>query len=453
MKVKRKLESDSSLKPVENICPVLSDRHHGLRNRQTLTYKNSDITIDLNVNGENEYTKVSYPVKYGIFSRCETSDYVFEFNQNHEIRHAKARNGSWRNPVEWLKRTAGNEWIYYSTGGYAGVFEAIGEYYLPNLMYTTNSLLGGKPFEEKAIKNIVKNWHDILMHHFPAYLPEPFMKWFNTIEKQTPEKLKQKADHLFDITGSRVSVIPPDARHVDYNIIPVSISDGCLYKCRFCKIKNHKTFTKRTQQDINRQIRQLRQIFNRDIINYNALFLGEHDALNAGKKIILETVKNAGSAFDFKSSYMKNNYIFMFGSADSFLNAEESTFTDLNTSGFKTFINIGLESYDQTTLDLIGKPVTKNKVGSAFKKFQEINHTYENIEITCNFIMDESLPDSHHKALMELIRESADRIQPKGNIYLSPLKFGAPSREMLYDFYKIKALSRFPTFLYIIQRL
>jgi hypothetical protein len=67
--------------------------------------------------------------------------------------------------------------------------------------------------------------------------------------------------------------------------------------------------------------------------------------------------------------------------------------------------------------------------------------------------MDDSLPDTHHDSLLSLIRGSNQRIRPKGCIYLSPLKFGNPSREILYDFYKLKALSRFPTFLYLIQRL
>jgi hypothetical protein len=420
---------------------------------QTRTFQNKDISIELNIHGNNEYTKVSYPVKYGVFSRCETCNHVFEFNRNHEIRHARSKDSAWRHPSEWLKRTMGNDWIYYSTGGYSGVFEAIGEYYLPNLMYPTNSLLGGKPFSEEPIDDIVKNWNEILMQVPETDMPEQFSGWLNAVQYQIPEKLQDKAQQLFDITGSRVSVMPPDARHVDYNIIPVNISDGCLYKCRFCKIKNHKKFIVRPQRDIDRQIRKLARIYDKDIINFNAIFLGEHYALDASGEIILESAENAYNAFDFQSSYMKDNYLFMFGSADSFLNADESLFKRLDSLDFKTFINIGLESYDQETLDLIGKPITREMVGRAFKKIQEINNACPNIEITSNFVMDESLPDTHYDALMTLIRDSVNRTRPKGTIYMSPLKFGSPSREVLYDFYRLKAKSRFPTLLYIIQRL
>jgi len=347
----------------------------------------------------------------------------------------------------------GNDWIYYSTGGYSGVFEALGEYYLPNLMYTTNSLLGGKPFEVEEIDTIVKKWHHVISQLPDTGMTDEFSHWIHSIRGKSPERLKEKAQTLFDISGSRATVLPPDARHVDYNIIPLNISDGCLYKCRFCKVKNKKKFALRSRQDIDSQIIQLKKLYGRDIINFNALFLGEHDALNAPCELILRTVQDAFAAFKFQSSYMKKNYLFMFGSVDSFLNAENIFFETLHRLPFQTFINIGLESYDQATLDLIGKPVTKKQVGQAFKKVQAINDTFSNIEITCNFIMDETLPDSHYEALMALIRASITRTKPKGCIYLSPLKFGSPSRQVLYDFYKLKSLSRFPTFLYLIQRL
>ena len=420
---------------------------------KTQTFKNQDLSIELNCKGNNEYIKVSYPVKYGLFSRFETRDHIFEFNLNHEIRHAKSKRKDWIHPSEWLKRTMGNDWIYYSTGGYSGVYEALGEYYLPNLMYPTNSLLGGTPFKENEIDEIVKNWHQIIAQLPDTGLPDAVSQWIRAIKQQTPEGLHKKAQRLFDISGSRVTVMPPDARHVDYNIIPLNISDGCLYKCRFCKIKNKKKFSVRSKQNISSQIKQLKQLYDKDLINFNALFLGEHDALNSPCELILDTVQHAYREFHFQSSVMKKNYLFMFGSVDSFLNADKTLFETLNRLPFQTFINIGLESYDQATLDLLGKPLTPKKVRHAFEKVQAINDTNPNIEISCNFVMDETLSDAHYDALMTLVRESVNRTKPKGCIYLSPLKFGSPSRQVLYDFYKLKSLSRFPTFLYMIQRL
>lgn len=417
------------------------------------TYQTPDVSIELNCHGNNEYTKVSFPVKYGLFSRIETPDYIFEFNLNHEIRHAKSKKKAWIHPSEWLKRTIGNDWVYYSTGGYSGVYEALGEYYLPNLTYPTNSLLGGKPFKEKEIDTIVNHWHQILSHISARGMPDRFYSWVQKIQEKKPDLLEEKARALVDISGSRVTVLPPDARHVDYNIIPLTLSDGCLYKCQFCKVKNKKTFASRSKQDIDRQIFLLKDLYKKDITNFNAVFLGEHDALNAPSELILETAKKACSAFKFKTAYMKDNYLFMFGSVDSLLNKSETFFESLNRLPFQTFINVGLESYDRRTLDLLGKPLTPKNVKQAFNKIQTINRAVPNIEISCNFVMDDTLPEGHYSALMALIRDSVNRTIPKGTIYLSPLKFGSPSRQVLYDFYKLKSQSRFPTFLYLIQRL
>ncbi|MFH2060771.1 MAG: radical SAM protein [Pseudomonadota bacterium] len=347
----------------------------------------------------------------------------------------------------------GNDWVYYSTGGYSGVFEAIGEYYLPNLMYPTNSLLGGKPFKEPGIDTIAHKWQDILARICADDLPEPFSKWFKAVQKKTQKDLQQNASKLFKICGSRVSVMPPDARHVDYNIIPITISDGCLYKCQFCKIKNKKPFLVRSVQNIYDQICQLKILYGKDLINYNALFFGEHDALNAPGELILDTLKKALHEFKFDRSYMNGKYLFMFASADSLLNTSKNFFDRLNRLDIQTFINVGLESYDQATLDFLGKPLISKKVAQAFEKIQTINTRFSNVEITCNFVMDDSLPDSHYNALMALVRQSVSHPQPKGCVYLSPLKFDNPSRQDLYDFYKLKSLSRFPTYLYIIQRL
>ncbi len=417
------------------------------------SFADSQISIELACRGDTEYTKVSYPVKYGLFSKLETKNYVFEFNLNHEIRHAKSKKKEWLHPSEWLKRTIGNDWIYYSSGGYAGVFEALGEYYLPNLTYATNSLLGGKPFKENEILNITEHWHDIISEIPADRLPEPFAQWLDSVCSNSPEKLQKRAEALFEISGSRVSVIPPDARHVDYNIIPVNICDGCLYKCRFCKVKNKKKFAERSDEDIENQIVQLKKFYGKDMINYNALFIGEHDGLAASGSLILETMHKAFDVFEFSRSIMKHNYAFIFGSVDSFLETGMSFFESLDNLDFLTFINIGIESYDQATLDLLGKPLTCEKVKLAFDRAMHINDRFANIEITCNFVMDDSLPSSHHKALLSLISKNTGRTRPKGCIYLSPLQFGNPSRKVLYDFYRIKAASRFPTFLYLIQRL
>lgn len=418
-------------------------------------YQTDDLSIFLNIRGNNEYAKVSYPVKYGIFSRLETREMILEFNLNHEIKHARSKTRHWLHPSEWLKRTVGNDWIYYSSGGYSGVVEAIGEYYLPNFMYATNSLLGGKPFEFPVIADLCSSWQD-MMAGIPGALPDmpdPIADWLEKAKSIHGPDLEKKADHLFDISGARATVLPPDARHSDYNLIPLTIADGCLYKCRFCKVKNKKPFTPRSRTDIQQQIQALKLLYGPDLINYNALFLGEHDALCAPKDLILFAANQSHDAFGFAHSFMKTPRMYLFGSVDSLLNADMTLFDALNRLPFDTYINIGLESHDQATLDRIGKPITAEKVSLAFDRMGEINHTFPKIEMTGNFIMDDHLPPTHIQSMLDLVRNRISHPVPKGSIYLSPLRFGKPSREVLYDFYRLKTASRLPMFLYIIQRL
>ena len=420
-----------------------------------LTYKDDQVSIEINCRGAREYTKMSYPVKYGLFSRLETQELVFEFNLNHEICHAKSKTDGWSHPSEWMKRTMGNDWVYYSTGGYAGVVESIGEYYLPNLMYQTNSLLGGKPFETPEVTKISSDWHTLLSEIIirnPA-LPATAAQWLGKVKQVLPEDLARKAETLFTISGARATVLPPDARHSDYDIIPITIQDGCLYKCRFCKVKNKKVFRERSRQDIRNQILGLKSLYGRDLVNYNAVFLGEHDALNAPMDLILYAAKTAHEELGFTNAYMKKPMLYFFGSVDALLRADDRLFDRLNRLHFHTCINIGLESADDATLSLIGKPVSAQKVKIAFEKIQTINQRFARVEMTCNFVMDRELPESHTQAMMDLVRGQINQTRPKGSVYLSPLKFGTPSREILFDFYHLKTQSRLPMFLYIIQRL
>jgi radical SAM superfamily enzyme YgiQ (UPF0313 family) len=117
------------------------------------------------------------------------------------------------------------------------------------------------------------------------------------------------------------------------------------------------------------------------------------------------------------------------------------------------YINIGLESPNQSTLDQLGKPITSAQVWDAFKRIQSLNRAYANLEISVNLIMDENLPPAHYKEVEQLIRDTEVFQQAKGTVYFSPLTFNKPSRSRMFEFNRLKLMSRFPTFLYIIQRL
>lgn len=418
------------------------------------SYATNDLRITLLKKGSTAYSKMSFPIHCGLYSEIETKDFIFQFNLNGEIFRAKGKGRQWAHPHEWLKRTPANDWVYYSTGGYTGVFEATGEYYLPNFQYPTNSILGGHPFAHEEITRISSSWHQFLLELQARQgdLPDSFSQFLKDAIANTPDLLEQKAQRLHAIIGGRISVLPPDARHVDYNIIPLTISEGCLYKCAFCKVKNDTIFTEKSYAEISSQISSLKQLYGRDLINYSSLFLGEHDALQTSSERILFSIDAACKEFDLGHSYTAGTNIFLFGSVTSLLNAPEEFFRQLAKFHAMTYINIGLESADQKTLDKIGKPLTEKLVQEAFWRSQDINDRFPSIEITANFIMDENLPDSHYKKILELIREQQFHVKPKGSIYFSPLSFDRPSRSRLFEFNRIKIQSRLPTYLYIIQR-
>lgn len=411
--------------------------------------------ITLDKVGSSLYRKLSYPLHCGVFTEVAGDETIFHFNGNAEIIRAKGRKSDWPHPNEWLKRTVGNDWVYYSNGGYTGVFEAIGEYYLPNFPYPSNSLLGGNPFNDEAVSSLIHSWHQRLakLAEDLSPLTAEHHDFLARALANTPERLAAKAELLHRIIGGRVSVLPPDARHVDYNLIPLTISRGCLHKCRFCKVKNAAPFSVLKKEAINSQIEQLFAWYDRDLANYNALFLGEHDALQAGEATILESLEAAHRRFGFAQARIADHCTFMFGSAVSLLAAPESLFAALDRLPGHCYINIGLESADQPTLEQLGKPITAALVRQAFQRLRELNKRYQNIEITANFIMEEGLPSGHFPSILALIRDGLSHCLPKGSIYFSPLTFGRPSRARLFEFNRLKVASRLPTFLYIIQRL
>jgi len=404
---------------------------------------------------------MSFPIHTGVYNVLETPSHVFHFNLNHEIIRVKKKGDDWGHPHEWLKRTIGNDWIYYSTGGYTGVYEATGEYYLPNFRYKTNSILGGHPFRLQEVKELVDGWYDILeniqaqlsLHPCESDSRLELQQFLHSVCANTPENLQEKAETLHKIITGRISVLPPDARHVDYNLIPVTISNGCLYKCKFCKVKNSLPFTEFSKKQIANQLEQLKHLYGEDLKNYNSIFLGEHDALQCSSSLLLHSINEGIRVLQLDRSNLVGSKVFLFGSATSFLNAPDSTFEELSRLPCDVYINIGLESADQETLDQLGKPISELIVNEAFNRAQDINDKFTTIEITANFIMDEDLPENHYTKIVTLIRDSLPRKKVKGTIYFSPLKFDTPSRSRLFEFNRLKILSRLPTYLYIIQRL
>jgi len=422
------------------------------------SYQIDGLNITLNKMGSCEFSKVSYPIRYGRFSEIKTPDYIFQFNLKGEIKFIQGLGRNWPDPSEWLKRTVGNDWVYYSTGGYSGVYDAFGEYYLPCPSYPSNALIVNDPFNHSEVKAAIRSWHQFQARCKTLVtdaMPRDLKDFLILVRKNDPEVLGQRARRFHGLIGERVSVLPPDTRHVDYEVIPITVADGCLYKCGFCRIKSKQNFAPRSQEDIRLQIQRLRAFYGKDIQNYNSIFLGQHDALNSDPELIAFAAQYAYEMFGIEQSHIKGANLFLFGSVDSLLKAKDVLFDSLEALPFSIHINIGLESADPRTLALIKKSITSDMVEEAFARMLEINRQYSKIGITANFVLGDSLPPSHLNAFIELTGKTRGHPYRKGGVYFSPLVNGGveENRGMIRKFYKIKILSPLPTYIYLIQRL
>jgi len=425
------------------------------------SYPLDNLIITMNKEGSREFSKVSFPIRYGLFSEIRTPEYLFQFNLNGEIKFIQGLTQTWPHPAEWLKRTVGNDWVYYSAGDYKGIYDYFGEYYFPYLSYPSNSIMDGDPFNDHSVilaKKSLQALRARLDKLISGPIPKSLKDFLTRVIRNDEETLRRRADQLHRLIAGQVTVLPPDTRHVDYEVIPIVVADGCLYHCGFCRVKTGQDFTPRAPKDVMRQMKDLKRFLGRDLHNYNAIFLGQHDALSAGREALELAAERAYEIFEFERSHLRGTCLFLFGSVDSMIRSEEGLFESLSHFPFSTYINVGLESNDPKTLEALKKPVSVEKLREAFTRILDINRRYEKIEVTSNFVFGEDLPSGHLPSLLELTRDRLNLSPNKGAIYLSPLmeegmRDKKSKRELLKRFLKLKTQSRLPTFMYLIQKL
>ncbi|MBU2510765.1 radical SAM protein [bacterium] len=424
----------------------------------SIRLKNMMITTDKK--GVSQFNKTSFPQRFGRYSEIRTQDYEFQFNLKGEIKSIRGLNMSWPHPSEILRRTDGNDWVYHSVGASAGprtkVKEAIGEYYLPCPIYPTNTVWAFNPYSDPNIAQAFGAWYQLFGTLFDTrqqgLIPE-IKNFIDLVMNNDDNKLLQQTELLHSIIGGRLSVLPPDTRHVEYEVIPLVIADGCLYHCDFCKVKTHQKFQPQPREKILRQLEMLKAFYGENIQNYAALFLGNHDALAAGRELVEWSAIEAYNRLDMRNAFGNNPKLFLFGSVASLLKADDTLFEQLDRSPFYTTINIGFESVDEDTLHQLKKPMAVKEVREAFEKMMTINRDYPNLEITGNFLLGENLSQEHNQSLTEFLGNIPNPKNGKGAVYLSPLMGGNRAESLLPLFYQIKERSRLPTYLYLIQRL
>ena len=152
--------------------------------------------------------------------------------------------------------------------------------------------------------------------------------------------------------------LPPDARHVDYDVLPVVVSDGCRHRCRFCSVRSAGAFRVRPKADVERQVGAVAKLCGPDLSNHAGVFLAQHDALGAGAEALEHAARAAYEAFGLDRSLVGEPQLFLFGSVRSLLECGEAPFAALERLPFRSYVDVGMESADAATLEALGKSVT-----------------------------------------------------------------------------------------------
>jgi len=419
-------------------------------------YQLEDMEVIFDCTGRDDWGKFSFPVWYGIPVKVNWRGYRYDFNLRGGLKRLTGKMSVWPEPQELLKRTEGNDFIYYGTAGYESSYDLIKNYYVPfNGIYdcdifTENPLKGSHVRRALDVFDELVDAAGRVAASALCDRPRDFLK---KVAVRNREALAGEAETLHRIIGANLPVLPPDTIDVDYEVIPLIVTEGCAFNCRFCLFKSAGDFRVRSRQNIIAQIRAVKDFYGADLVNYNAVVLGQNDALAAGGELLTSAAEMAYDLLNLSASYHRGRpHLYIFGGVDSFLAADDSLFDGLERLPYSTSINVGLESPDQETLDRLGKPLRAEKVSESFRKMQEVNRCRCNIEVSCNFVLGGDLPLRNVEAIKAMLAEEKTT-KGKGVVYLSPLLGASQRREVLREFREIKMTSPLPVFIYLAQRL
>ena len=419
-------------------------------------YQLEDLEIIFDCAGRDDWGKFSFPVWYGIPVKMNWRGYRYDFNLRGGLKKVSGGSRVWPDPQDVLKRTDGNDLIYYGTHGYESSYDLIKNYYVPFNGIYGSDLFAENPLAGRPVRQALAGFDRLTIEAgrlAAAAACERPRAFLQRVAASNRERLAEEANTLHRIMGANLPVLPPETIDVDYEVIPLILTEGCTYNCRFCLFKTTGGFRVRSPQNIAAQIQSLKDFYGADLINYNSLMLGQNDALAAGEELLAGAAEMAYDILNLSASYHRGRpNLFMFGSVDSFLDADQSLLDRLEHLPYRTSINVGMESFDQETLDRLGKPLRAEKVREAFRKMQAVNRCRPNIAVSCNLVLGDDLPSRHLEAIKTVLATETTA-RDRGAVYLSPLIGASRRREILKEFREIKMSSPLPVFIYLAQRL
>lgn len=410
----------------------------------------------LNQKGLNQYAKLSYPARFGRYHELRLQDCIYHLSLDGFPKFLQGTQETWPHPSEWIKLTRAGDWVYYSAMGYHDLYDLCGEYYYPFLPYGSNPLFDNNPLNSQAVQKLLAD-HDLrcreaaLLAQNGRELTDEERKILLLFSRWDTNQIRRHADGLHRIIKARIPVLPPDCRHVDYDVIPLVVTEGCLANCGFCCIKTSGEFRERSREEVMEQLIGLKGHLGPEMANYAGIFLGQHDALGAGIEPGLNAMEQALDVLQ-PGRFIKPLTFFLFASVPSLMQLKDHDLTRLAKTQAKVFINVGIESFDQETLNILRKPVSAEENLQAFARILRINRTRGDLNISVNLVSGNSVGAGHIPAIINMLSR-INGFDPYTTIYLSPLIGDFNRKKFLAELNLLKSIRKIEIFPYLIQRL
>jgi len=403
--------------------------------------------------GQPVHRKLSYPARCGLYHELLTPAGRYHLGLDGFPKFFQGSRSDWPHPQEWLKITRNADPVYYSTQGYSDVYALTGEYYYPLPAYPTNALYVPDAGQRAAMDRFV-SIHREMTGLAAACRNGPYREGriLEMFSAWTWEGMTAFSRRLHRIIQAQVPVLPPDCRHVDYEVLPLVIAEGCQANCGFCRIKSAAEFRLRTPAEIRAQLAGLAALFGDELANYRGVFLGQHDALAAGGAVIEEAVASVLELLDPKERHVRGLEVFLFGSTGSFLDLDDSGLARLQALPCRLFVNIGLESFDQGTLEYLRKPLRADENRAAFARMLAVNRSGGSLSVTANLLLGDPLAPGHLRSLQAVL-SSPQHPHPETVVYLSPMLGAYQPASILGTVRMIKNIAKVRTYPYMIHRL
>ncbi len=369
-----------------------------------------------------EYTPMSFLGYHGRLQVVDAQGMRFLFDLEGRLKWVAVQEGErWPGAGTALRRTLGNHWLIYEQGVYDAAFALTGRYYIPRPLLAAQVKARLSGFDLLASR--------VGVHGFQG--------------------LASQAMELWRLLGGTVPVLPPECSSVDYDVVPLFVTRGCLHNCSFCSVKSGIGLERLKWHEIVKQIEGLARYLGTDSINYNSLFLGQNDALAADPALIIGAASEAFHRLGLGRSIMRGSNLFLFASVDSLLDAPDHLFLQLDALPYEqVHINVGLESFDQETLERLGKPVTGAMVMAAFRRGLDLARGSVRLRFSFNVVTGPGLSEAHHRRLEEELM-ALDGPTSRCTIYVSPLLgHGWRDGELRRRVLGLKAASRLVLHLY-----